>query len=165
MLLDPAECGEPTWHIARERIWKSPVVINSSVDPRNAPASVTAARQLAGGVNTLWTHIIPLPSQAQAEGLAATLLDRIRPNPNSAITVIERHDLSEIRLRGVSSVRAVETKTVGLDMSGREFILVGVVDNVAFGLGYGCLGPGWLQDRFVAVAQLQADKINRQVGS
>jgi hypothetical protein len=119
----------------------------------------TAAESLEG----LWTHIIPLPSRAQAEALSVTLLHRIRPNPDSEVTEVNRRQLDGIDLRGTSSVLALEKDTVGMGMTGRDFYIVGVVNNVAFGVGYGSLGDGWAQDRFVAIAQLQADKIHSQV--
>jgi len=126
-----------------------------------------AARQFGAGVEALeglWTHIIPLDTKTQAEALSATLLDRIQPNPDSKVPVLNRRKLDGVDLRGTSSVKATETGTVctdkvGLGLTGRELIVVGAVNNIAFGLGYGCLGEGWDQDHFVRVAQVQADKI------
>ena len=62
-------------------------------------------------------------------------------------------------------MRALEKDTVGMGMTGRDLYIVAVVDNVAFGVGYGNLGDGWTQDRFVGVAQLQADKIRSKLAA
>ena len=70
-----------------------------------------------------------------------------------------------IDLKGASSVRALEKDTVGMGMTGRDLYIVAVVDNVAFGVGYGNLGDGSTQDRFVGVAQLQADKIRSKLAA
>jgi hypothetical protein len=168
MQLDPAEVNEPDWKILRDKIWMSRVFIDSSTDLQHAFRSITAVRQCGaevGGRENLWTHIIPLSSKDQAEALAVTLLHRIRPNPDTVVTVLSRHELDGIVLAGVSSLSAVEKSTVGLGMTGREFLVVGAVDNVAFGVGYACLGNGWTQENFVAVAQLQADKIRCQLAA
>ena len=173
MQLDPAELGEKDWRVLKEKIWSSRVIIDSSTDPLHAPNSTTAARQFGvsfDALEGLWTHIIPLPSRTQAEALSVTLLDRIRPNPDRQVTVLNRRKLDGLELRGTSSVKALETDTVCADrvrlgMTGRELIVVAAVGNVAFGVGYGCLGEGWTQDHFAGVAQLQADKIHAQVRS
>ena len=86
--LDPAEFGAENWRILRERVWTSRVSVESSTDPQDAPRSATATRQFgtaAESLEGLWTHIIPLPSRAEAEALSITLLHRVRPNPHSAI--------------------------------------------------------------------------------
>jgi hypothetical protein len=172
MELSPAEFGEQEWRILKEKLWTSRVLIDSSTDPKHAPRSTMAARQFGSGpgcLEGLWTHIIPLPSGILAEALSVTLLDRIRPNPDRQVTVLSRRKLG-VDLRATSSVNAMETDTVGTDkvgmgMAGREFIVVGAVNNVAFGVGYGCLGEGWTPDHFAAVAQVQADKIRAQCGA
>lgn len=51
-------------------------------------------------------------------------------------------------------------------MTGRAINIVSAVDNVAFGLGYACLGrEGWTQERCVSVAQMQVFKIRSQLYS
>jgi hypothetical protein len=168
MQLDPTELGERNWKVLRERIWRSRVIVDSSTDPQHAPISTMATLQFGTAADALegfWTHIIPLPSRAQAETLSGTLLQRIRPNPDSEVTEMNERRLEGIDLWGTSSVRALEKDTVGLGLTGRVLWIVAVVDNVAFGVGYGNLGDGWTQDRFVGVAQLQADKIRGQVRS
>jgi hypothetical protein len=166
MQLDPAEFGEQGWRVLKEGIRSSRVIIDSSTDPQRAPTSTTATRQFgvsSDALEGLWTHIIPLPSRAQAEALSVTLLRRIQPNPNSVVTEVSERWLNEVNLRGTSNVIALEKGTVGLGMTGRVLWIVAVVNNVAFGIGYGCLGDGWTLDRFVGVAQLQADKIRAHV--
>jgi hypothetical protein len=168
MQLDPAELGEKDWRVLKEKIWSSRVIIDSSTDPLHAPNSTTAARQFGvsfDALEGLWTHIIPLPSRAQAEALSVTLLHRIKPNPDSVVTVASERRIDGVTLRGASSVRALEETTVGRGMTGRILSIVAVVNNVAFGIGYGCLGDGWTLDRFAGVAQLQAHKIYAQVRS
>lgn len=168
MQLEPTDFGQHNWTILKERVWTSRVIADSSTNPQYAPRSTMSSRQFgaeAGSLEGIWTHIIPLPSRAQVEALAVTLLDRIRPNPESVVTVMSQRRLDGIDLRWTSSVRAFERDTVGLGMAGREFNIVGAVNNVAFGVGYGNLGDGWTLERFVSVAQSQADKIRNQLQS
>lgn len=106
-----------------------------------------------------------MPSRAQAEALSVTLLGRFRPNRESEVTVVSQRWLDGIQLRGTSNVRAEEKDTVGMGKTGRLLNIVGVVNNVAFGVGYATLRDGWTQDRFVGVAQLQADKIRSKLAA
>lgn len=166
MQLDPADFGEHDWKILKETIWRSRVVIDSSTVRRQRPVCIMAAREFgerSGSLELLWIHIIPLPSEAHAEALAVTLLERIRPNPQSEVKVVDQRVLDGIHVAGTSSVRVLEKTTLGMGMTGRVLNIVAVVNNVAYGAGYGCLGDGWTQDKFVRVAQLQADKINSQL--
>jgi hypothetical protein len=168
MQLDPSDFDEPGWKILKEKLWYSAVIVDSATDPQHAPRSFMATRQLgtdADALEGIWIHIIPLPSRPQAEALSVTLLQRIRPNPDSEVSAGTDRQLDGVCLAGASSVRAVEKETVGMGMTGRELIIVAAVDTVAFGVGYGCLGDGWTQERFVDVAQLQADKIRRQMAA
>jgi hypothetical protein len=168
MQLDPAELGADNWKLLREKIWTSRVLVEVSANPDHAPRSVTASRQFgteAESLEGLWTHIIPLPSRAQAEALSFTLLHRIRPNPHSVVREVNGRPIGGIELQGASSVRVLEKDTVGNGMTGRDLYIVAVVDHVAFGVGYGSLGDGWTQDRFVGVAQLQADKIRSKLAA
>lgn len=168
MQLDPVEFGEAGWKIIKEEIRLSRVLIDSSTDPQNAPRSTVAARQFGPKIRShegLWTHIIPMPSRSQAEALAVTLLGRIRPNPETVGRVLSQRDVYGIELRGASNVRALEKTTVGLGIAGRDLYIVGVVDSIAFGIGYGSLGEGWSQDRFAEVAQVQANKIGERLRS
>jgi hypothetical protein len=165
MQLDPTDFGEQSWKI-EERIWNSRVIVDSSTDPQHPSRSTMATRKFGSPEaieGLLSTHIIPLPSKAQAEALSVTLLDRIRPNPDSQVTGQSQRVLEGVDLKGASSVRAVERQIVGMGMTGREFIIVGAVENVAFGVAYENLEAGWTQERFLEVAQLQADKIRRRV--
>lgn len=91
MQLDPAELGENDWRVLKERVWSSKVIIDSSTDPTGAPRSTTATRQFGakpGCLEGLYTQIIPLPSRVEAETLVATLLERLKPNPDSEVAVV-----------------------------------------------------------------------------
>lgn len=162
MPLDPDELGESGWMILSERTWVSRVLIDPSRTTRQSPRSATTVRKMSAEVGDhgqLWTHIILLPTPTDADSLCATLLGRIVPNPTSAVTVTEERIIESIELRGTNGVRVLEQQTIGKGMTGRALTLVGAVDNVAFGMGYGCLRLGWSQDRFREVAQAQSDKI------
>jgi len=165
MLLGPAEFGEPHWRVLKEWIEVSRVTVDLSAKPQDAPRSITAARLYDSGngaTESLWMQLIPLPLPCQAEALSVTLLDRIQPNPNRKVTVLSERKIEGLELRGTTNVDAVEKEIEGLGRTGRNVCIVGVVESVAFGVYYSCLGDGWSQDRFVGVAQLQADKIRNK---
>jgi hypothetical protein len=127
MQLDPAELGEQNWKVLKERIWTSRVIVDSSTDSEHTPISTMATRQFGAEADALvgvWTHIIPLPSKAQAEALSGTLLHRIRPNPDSQVTEMDERQPEGIDLLGTSSVRALEKDTVGLGLTGRVLWVV-----------------------------------------
>jgi hypothetical protein len=168
MQLGPADLGEPSWKILMEKIWTSRVIVDSSTDLQRAPRSTMSRRQIgpaAGDRENFSAHIIPLPSKAEAEALAVTLLEREKTRPDSEV-VLSLRTLDWINLSGTSSVRALEKETAGSGMTGSVLTLAGAVDNIAFAIGYLCLGKeGWAQDRFIGVAQLQADKIRSRLRS
>jgi hypothetical protein len=163
MQLDPEDFGESNWNII-EKIWNSRVIVDSSTDLQHPPRSTMATRKFGPPEamdGLLSTHIIPLSTRAEAEALSLTLLDRIKPQ--GKVTVQGQRPLEGVDLRGASNVRALERDWMGVGVTGREFIIVAVVENVAFGIGYWYLEVGWNLDRFTQVAQLQVDKIRSRV--